>query len=181
MSLTLIIGPMKSGKSYDLISFFAPLRYSNTPYKLFQSARNVRDGQINSRNGVGIDAEKIKTLHDIIITNEKIIGIDEVHMFPASGVEKIHELLRSGIQVIVSGLDLDYQGKLFETVKCLFELGPNEVRYRRAVCDTCRSTNAIYSQVLQHNMPIVTGMPPVIPDDGTFTYTAACRDCFVRI
>lgn len=180
MDLTLILGPMKSGKSYDLISFFAPLQYTDIPFTLYQSSRHVRDEQIQSRNGVGLKAERILSLNEVLPTSSRIIGIDEIHMFHPEEIGCIEQLLDDGIKVIVSGLDLDYQGKMFETTYRLLELGPKEVRYRRAVCERCKNPEAIYSQVLQNSIPLTEGMPPVIPDDGTFSYQATCRKCFVR-
>jgi thymidine kinase len=171
---------MKSGKSYDLISFFAPLQYSTIPFSLYQSARNVRDEQIYSRNGVGLKAQKIASFKELFPVSTHIIGIDEVHMFNPDEVIFLEQLLDEKVKLIISGLDLDYQGKMHETVRRLLELGPKEVRYRRSICEKCKNPEATYSQVLQHNIPVVEGMPPVIPDDGTFSYQATCRKCFVR-
>lgn len=178
MELTLILGPMKSGKSFDLIRHFAPLAYTNIPFELFQSARNVRDEHIASRGGAVIQARKVERIPDD--TEARIVGIDEMHMFAPDNAENIERLLKRGVEVVVSGLDTDYQGKLFDVIKGLLELGPKEVRYRRAVCEACKSPSAIYSQVLRSGIPITSGMPPVIPDDGTFSYQALCRNCFVK-
>lgn len=179
MELTLILGPMKSGKSFELINYFAPLRYTNTPFGLFQSARNVRDEHIQSRNGVNISAEKIKSLHEILQKDYTIVGIDEVHMFPDTDIDAVVGLLKRGTKVIISGLDTDYRGKLFNTVARLLELGPNEVRYKRAACENCKKFDATYTQVYKDAAPLTDGMPSVIPDDGTFNYKPMCRDCFV--
>jgi hypothetical protein len=71
---------MKSGKSYDLISFFAPLQYSTIPFSLYQSARNVRDEQIYSRNGVGLKAQKIASFKELFPVSSSIeLAIDQ-HM-----------------------------------------------------------------------------------------------------
>lgn len=180
MELTLILGPMKSGKSFDLISYFAPLRYTDIPHILFQSARNVRDEHICSRNGVVIQATKVQSLREALGQNYKIIGVDEIHMFDPGDVAVVEQLLKEGARIIVAGLDTDYRGKMFDIVKGLFELGPAEVKYKRAVCEICKSPSAIYSQVLRGNVPLTGGMPAVIPDDGTFSYKAVCRNCFVR-
>jgi thymidine kinase len=101
-------------------------------------------------------------------------------MFPASTVEIVEELLKRGVKVIVSGLDLDYRGHMFEIVKGLLELGPKEVRYKRAVCEICKNPEAIYTQVLKLGEPIVADLPPVLPDDGTYTYMTTCRHCFIK-
>ena len=171
---------MKSGKSFDLISHFAPLKYTDIPHILYQSARNVRDEHISSRNGVIIESKKINTLADALDKNFSVVGVDELHMFDPKDVPVVAELLKRGVKVIAAGLDTDYTGKMFDVVKGFLELGPKEVRYKRAVCELCRQPAAVYSQVFSKGVPLTGGMPPVIPDDGTFTYQPVCRQCFVK-
>lgn len=180
MSLTLILGPMKSGKSFDLISQFAPLAYTSTRYALFQPERNVRDEGIASRSGLSLQATKVPDLACILDDVYRVVGIDEMHMFAPGDVWYIEQVLKRGNRVIVSGLDMDYRGELFAVIKRLFELGPAEVRYKRAVCAVCKRFAVVYTQVYDTSGPLVSGMPPVIPDDGTFRYEPVCNDCFVR-
>ncbi len=170
---------MKSGKSFDLISYFAPLQYTNIPHVLYQSNRNVRDEHISSRNGVIIKAKKINSLSEALDENFSVVGIDELHMFDPKDVATVAELLNRGIKIVAAGLDMDYRGKMFDIVKGLLELGPKEVRYKRAVCELCRQPSAVYSQVFTKGLPLTAGMPSIIPDDGTFTYQPVCRHCFV--
>ena len=170
---------MKSGKSFDLISYFSPLKYTDISHVLYQSARNVRDEHICSRNGIVLEAKKVSSLAEALEQNFSVIGIDELHMFNPTEVEVVEELLNRGIKIIAAGLDLDYRGKMFDIVKGLLELGPKEVRYKRAVCELCRKPNAVCSQVFAKGAPLTQGMPSVIPDDGTFTYQPVCRNCFV--
>ena len=180
MDLTLILGPMKSGKSFDLISYFAPLKYTDIPHVLYQSARNVRDEHICSRNGIVLEAKKAGSLAEALDQNFSVVGIDELHMFNPADVEVVAKLLDRGVKIIAAGLDIDYRGKMFDIVRGLLELGPKEVRYKRAVCELCRKPTAVYSQVFNNGAPITFGMPSVIPDDGTFTYKPVCRNCFVK-
>jgi thymidine kinase len=180
MHLTLILGPMKSGKSFDLISHFSPLKYSTSTYGLFQPVRNVRDSGIESRSGLFLEAEKIHSLKEILAKNFSVVGIDEIHMFDPSDAAYIGEMLSRGTDVIVSGLDTDYRGELFDMTKKLFELGPRDVKYKRAVCNNCKNFSATHTQVYSSGLPLTSGMPSVIPDDGTFTYEPLCRGCFVR-
>ncbi len=180
MHLTLILGPMKSGKSFDLISHFSPLQYTTSKFALYQPERNIRDTGIESRSGLFIQAKKIKSLQEILNEDLSLVGIDEIHMFEPSDARYIGELLSRGTDVIVSGLDTDYRGELFDMTKKLFELGPREVKYKRAVCNDCKNFTAVYTQIYTSGKPLMGGMPPVIPDDGTFTYEPLCRKCFVR-
>ena len=180
MHLTLILGPMKSGKSFDLISHFSPLKYSTSKYALYQPERNVRDAGIESRSGLFLEAQKVGSLSEILNEDLSVVGIDEIHMFDPEDARYIGELLSRGTDVIVSGLDTDYRGEMFAIVKKLFELGPQEVRYKRAVCNECKNFSATHTQVYSGGEPLKNGMPSVIPDDGTFTYEPLCRNCFVH-
>jgi len=180
MPLKLILGPMKSGKSFELISHFAPLKYTDISYALYQSSRNVRDANVWSRNGMELVAKKVDNLKEALGSNFKIIGIDEIHMFPKEIAEEIRALLGRETQIIASGLDMDYKGEMFPIVRRLFELGPREVVYRRAVCESCREPDAVYTQVFFKGAPVKRGLLSVLPEDGTYKYKAVCRKCFVR-
>lgn len=180
MSLTLILGPMKSGKSYELISHFAPLKYTDIPYAVYQCHKNVRDEQVQSRNGSLLEAKKIRSLRELTSETVDIIGIDEFHMFGRADAEVIADLLRAGKQVVISSLDTDYRGWLFENVAYLFSLGPKEVKFRRAVCEVCKKPDAVYTQIFQGKEPVLAGMPASVPDDGTFSYVPMCRLCFTH-
>lgn len=177
---TLILGPMKSGKSYDLISQLAPLQYTDIPFGVFHSTRNVRDETVMSRNGAKLVGEKISRLSTIDASKYKVIGIDEVHMFEPEDATAISQWLNDDICVVCSGLDMDYRGNLFDIIQRLLELGPHEVHYKRAVCEVCRQPNAVYTQVFHNGIPVTSGLPPVLPEDGTYTYQPVCRQCFKR-
>jgi thymidine kinase len=171
---------MKSGKSYELISHFAPLRYTDIPHTVYQPLRNVRDSHVQSRNGSLLEAKKIARLSEITGDPAQVIGIDEFHMFGDQDVEVIDALLQQGKTVIISSLDTDYRGWLFANVTKLFGMGPKEVRYRRAVCEKCRQPDAVFTQMFRGDEPLLAGLPASIPDDGTFRYVPMCRQCFTR-
>ncbi len=173
---------MKSGKSYDLISYFAPLRYSKVRFGLYQSIRNVRDPVIRSRNGVVLRAKKVRSLFDVLreVKEKKleVVGIDEIHMFAPRGVPAVEEMLNLGVKVWISGLDKDYRGRLFSIIQRLLELGPSEVKFKKSVCEVCREPEAVFTQILRNDKPIFSGLSPVVPDDGTYQYRVVCRQCF---
>ena len=180
MNLTLILGPMKSGKSYELISHFAPLRYTEIPFALYQPVKNVRDEHIQSRNGALIEGRKIARLSEINRDDAQVIGIDEFHMFGEQDTHVIADLLRRGKTVIISSLDTDYRGWLFANIAQLFALGPKSVTFRRAVCEKCRVPDAVYTQIFEGDKPVLGGMPSSVPDDGRFSYVPMCRLCFTH-
>ncbi|HEU0050780.1 MAG TPA: thymidine kinase, partial [Patescibacteria group bacterium] len=108
--LTLILGPMKSGKSMDLISYFAPFKYSLQSYALFQNEKHVREADIRTRNGIILEAKRVSSIAEALGKNYTAVGIDEAHMFPESEVNVIEQLLKQGTKVVVSGLDTNPWG-----------------------------------------------------------------------
>jgi len=180
MELILILGPMKSGKSFELISYFLPFRYTNIPYGLYQSSKNVRSENIWSRDGIELKAEKIDDFSQVLKKELKIIGIDEIHMFDEKNIKAIEELLKKDVKIVASGLDMDYRGEIFPVIKRLLELGPKEVRYKRAVCEICKKPNAIYTQIFKDREPVLDGLPSIVPDDGSYIYKPVCRNCFKK-
>ena len=181
MELTLILGPMKSGKSFELINHFMSLEKKNISFRLYQSLKNVRDEKIWSRNGIGINAEKIDSLSEIKKDNVEVVGIDEVHMFPAEDAKVIKALLERGIKIIIAGLDTDYQGKMFSIVRKLLDLKPGRVKYKKAICEICGKAEAIYTQIFRDKEFILDGLPPVVPDDGIYIYKPVCKNCFKKL
>ncbi len=180
MDLTLILGPMKSGKSLELIEYFFNIQKKNIPFKLYQPLKNVRDKHINSRAGLFIKAEKIKDLFEIKEGNAKIIGIDEIHMFKKEEVKAIERLLEKRIKVIAAGLDRDYKGEIFSIIKQLLKLNPDKVEFKKSICEICGKSEAVYTQIYKDNKPILDGLPPCVPDDGTYQYKPVCANCFQR-
>ena len=180
MELILILGPMKSGKSFELISYFTPLQYTDIPFRVFQSAKNVRDESVWSRNGVSLQAKKTADLSGAEEEGLKVVGVDEIHMFAESDAEIIERLLKSGVKVVVSGLDTDYKGEMFPIIKRLLSMGPKEVEYKRAVCENCKTPEAVYTQVYKDGEAVLEGLPSVLPEDGSYVYKPVCRKCFLK-
>jgi len=181
MDLFLILGPMKSGKSLTMIEQFTPLKYTNISFGLYQPKKDVRNNSVWSRVGVELDGKKIDSLKDILNFENQIVGIDEIHMFKEEDVDSVRELLNRGIKVVASGLDMDYKGEMFGTIKRLLEIGPKEVKYKQSVCELCKDHNAVYTVISKDDKIILEGLPSVVPEDGTYKYIPVCRKCFEKI
>ncbi|MDR7326564.1 MULTISPECIES: thymidine kinase [Catenuloplanes] len=181
MDLTVIVGPVKGGKSLEMISLLSPLEHAGVPHRIFQSMRHGRDTEIVSRAGGSLRTEKVASLRGALDRPVQVIGVDEVHMFSVADVGVLGEALGKGVKVVAAGIDLDHRGELFAPIRALLELAPEKVIHRRAVCDVCRSMDAGWTQVLEHGTPMIRRLAPstALPDDGTYTYEARCRRCFV--
>lgn len=124
MPLTLIIGPMKSGKTLELIN--RTKNYNKTKHNIgfYDPTINTRDKNITSRAGVSIASKKIKSLTDIK-NPPNIIVIDEIHMFDPKDILQINKWLKDNRDVYLSGLDLDYRGRTQPTIIKILELKPD--------------------------------------------------------
>lgn len=180
MPLTLILGPMKSGKSSELIARVAPLEYAGKKVLYVRTNRNTRDKNINSRLGINTRAISVDCLSDVTQRFD-VIGIDEINMFDPVDVIQIEHWVKKDKHVFISGLNLDYRGFMPPIVRLLYEAGPDEVINKIAVCEVCRSYEARFTQVLDTSGPVLEGLPLVIPEDGTFDYQPRCRNCFKRL
>ena len=139
----------------------------------------MADDNIEARSGVKALAKKVSRLSDIPDAFD-VIGIDEIHMFTKIEAREVEKWLNKGINVHLSGLDLDYRGKLIPIIARLLELKPDKITIKQAVCENCKNYKAIYTQILHHNKPVTKGLLSVVPEDGTYLYQPRCRDCFIR-
>jgi thymidine kinase len=170
---------MKSGKSLELIARVAPYEFANQEVLYIQPEANVRDKGIVSRIGINTTAITVKSLRDITPLFD-VIGIDEIHMFNPKETPVIDSWIKEGKSVFVTGLDLDYRGKMPPIIANLLELKPDNLIFKIAVCDTCKKYDAPFTQILHNGEPVLTGLPVIVPEDGTYEYQARCRNCFVK-
>ncbi len=179
MGLYLIVGPMKSGKSLELIARVAPYEFADKKVLYVQTKKDVRDEGIKSRIGINTRASRVKSLAEVK-NGFDVIGIDEVHMFDIKDIGMIKRWLGEGKEVFASGLDLDYSATLTPMVRKILELKPDLIINKVAVCEVCHDYSAQFTQILHHGEPVLGGLPHIVPEDGTYEYQARCRACYIH-
>lgn len=181
MPLTLITGPIKSAKSLELIALTMPHEFANKKVAVLQPVVNVRDRHVRSRSGLEKRATKTKSL-SVIQTDAHVIAIDEMHMFTSKkDIERVKQWLLEGKELIISGLDMDYSGEFMKPLLEILKLQPDIVIRKHSVCEVCQSMRGGYTQILKDKKVIKSGLPQVVPEDGTYAYRTVCRECFFNI
>lgn len=140
--LEVFCGPMKSGKTSELINRVGKLCYQDTiSYIVVKPTIDTRYSSeaIVARNklrlkSVLIPPEEPERLLKVPFTDRHIIAIDEVQFFDARVVPVIQELLARGKNVIVAGLDQDFRGEPFGPMPLLLTLA-NTVTKVHGICD----------------------------------------------
>lgn len=183
--LTVFAGPMRSGKSAALISRLAQYQYANLSIHVFYPAVDVRTspGEIASRLGIRAAAHPIhspREILELLPENADVVAIEEAELLDAGELMAvIRQLIRTGAQLLVAGLDLDFAERPFGAMAELCAMA-DRVEKLTAVCARCGSAFATRTQRLVNGRPAGLESPAVLVE-GTVdevTYEARCHFCY---
>jgi thymidine kinase len=169
-----ITGPMFSGKSEELIRRVTRSRIARIPVQVFKPVIDTRfaDAEVVSHSSLSVGATPVPdaaTLLDLVEESTVVIGVDEAQFFDASLIEVTDALARSGRQVIVAGLDLDYLGRPFPPIPTL-AANSEYVTKMLAVCHRCGAPASYTQRIIRSSELVVLG--------AAGAYEARCRLCF---
>lgn len=180
MALTLITGPIKSAKTLELIAQTMPHKIAGKKVIVVQPKLNVRDKQVSSRAGLELESKKVGSLKDVT-ENFDVVAVDELHMFDSdSDIAVIKEWVLTDKEVLLAGLDLDYQARIMKPVQAILKLKPDKHVNKKSVCELCQSMNGTHTQILKSDTVVTTGLPEIVPEDGTYEYRTVCRNCYFK-
>jgi thymidine kinase len=187
VGLKVITGPMFSEKSGELIhSLNIAEAYEGKKVVVFKPDIETRDGKckVVSRTGLvrsAIELPEVITKEDIegtirLCEAYDVIGFDETQFFKGKIVELLQALIFTK-RVIVSGLNMDYEGIPFGRMGDIIALA-DEIEHLYPVCASCKKRRAIFSQRLSNGKP-VTVKGQTIQQGDKESYEPRCRVCFV--
>ena len=125
--------------------------------------------------------ETKKLLLDI---DPDILVLDEIHMFddlwPANFVSELRFIERyqkNNLRVVVSGLDMDFQGKPFEAMALIMAMSQDVRKVTHAICTRCKDKKAYmtYKKPGENNEV----NPERIQVGGEKDYEARCWECYL--
>lgn len=188
-------GPMKSGKSLEILSRANKLSVAEIPYIAFKPDSDTRDKKksgdiiIKSRFGsisincIVIPENNPQALFEYL-KNEKVIIFDEIQFFDKKIVDVVRELIRYDKNVIGAGLDTDFRGEPFGHMPELLAIS-QYVKKLSSFCeykpyqgsDKCNHT-AHYTQRLINGQPAPYDSPIKIIEhsNNKETYEARCLE-----
>lgn len=148
--ITVITGPMKCGKSDELIRIVKKYEIAGRKYLAFKPKQDTRDkNYIYSRSGAMIapyvyfvnNLEEIKT-----IINEQnkpdLIIIDELHFFKDDNfVLDFHQWAADGIDIVVAGLDMSHLGNPLRVVADVMAIADHVIKLK-AICYETKTDTA---------------------------------------
>lgn len=177
----LITGPMSCGKTEELLRRIRRCIIAKKKVKVISPSVDTRaqGDYIESRNGLWLDAIKVKTsiqILSVVKPEDEIIAIDELQFFDSNIVKVISELMASGKRVIGTGLELDFKAEPFGSMPELMCIATT-VDKLHAVCMKCGCDHATRTQRLIDGKPADKNSP-LIMIGGDETYEARCIKCY---
>lgn len=171
--IEVIVGCMFSGKTEEMVRRLRRAEIAKQNVLAFKPKRDNRDAPtiIKSHSGVSTTSVVVGSpmdLHDAaMVSNAKIIGIDEMQFFdPATLPDVVEDLARAGKRVILAGLDLDYRGMPFEgTVEMMAKA--DFLDKLSAVCTACGQRATRSQRITDSDERVLVG--------GSTSYEARCR------
>lgn len=177
-SLVVIVGPMYSGKTSELISFIEIYTLGKKIIKVFKPKIDYRynNTQIVSHSKSAVDAIAITKPKEILTYlqgNENAVFIDEVQFLDETLREVVLQMIESGIDVYCAGLDLSFKANPFIVTALLMAHADNIIK-KKAVCHECGE----YRGTLTYKF---VGNGDEIDIGGFDKYIAVCRDCYLKL
>jgi thymidine kinase len=183
--LEVIVGPMYSGKSAELVRRVTLAQIARLTVRVFRPRTDTRTAEeiVFSRNGTQVSARVVADVREMfrhLPAEVDVVGLDEAQFFPDDLGDAVSELLGRGIRVIAAGLDLDFAGRPFGPLPILLALA-DTVDKLTAVCMKCHSLYATRTQRLVNGEPAGADSPRVVVELGAeseTTYEARCVACY---
>ncbi|QHN04958.1 thymidine kinase [Granulicella sp. WH15] len=175
--IEVIVGPMFSGKSEELIRRLKRARIARQRVACFKPDIDLRyhrtaiashSSQTHEATTVA-NTERLKEALHPQLAEIEVVGIDEAQFFDDSLVAYALDLVHLGKRILIAGLDTTFTGEPFGPIPALMAVS-DEVAKLSAVCMVCGAP-AIHTQRLGSSQELV-----VVGAAGV--YEARCRACF---
>ena len=176
--LELIVGPMFSGKSEELIRRVNRALIAKQKVQVFKPAIDDRYDAvaIASHNGRTLEAIPIDSVEDIkrrIEPSSRVIAIDEAQFLGDDLIAFVQDLADAGKRVIIAGLDQDFRAEPFGPMPQLLARA-EVVKKLTAICGCGRAAT--------RTQRLIAGQPahyddPIILVGTKESYEPRCRSC----
>ncbi len=174
-SIEVIVGSMFSGKTEELLRRVRRALFAKLRVEVFKPAIDIRYSVDNvvSHDQNNISATPVEGSVNILLlaSDAQVVAIDEAQFFDESIIKVVQELADTGIRVIVSGLDMDFQRVPFGPMPALMAIADTVTKVH-AVCVSCGAPAMYSHRLLPGKEQIVLGEKK--------EYEPLCRHCFLK-
>lgn len=173
--IEVICGSMFSGKTEELIRRMKRAKFARQRVEIFKPAIDTRysDEDVVSHDQHVIHSTPLDSSQSILLlaTDIDVVGIDEAQFFDDGLVDVCNSLAKSGVRVIVAGLDMDFQGKPFGPIPKLCAIA-DEVTKVHAICVRCGALAYVSHRLVKSDKLVMLGEKE--------EYEPLCRECYKK-
>lgn len=174
-SIEVIVGSMFSGKTEELMRRLRRALIARQRVQVFKplidSRYSASDVVSHDRNSLVATAVARPENILLLASDAQVVGIDEAQFFDDSLVDTSLQLADSGIRVIVSGLDMDFERKPFGCIPQLMAVADRVLKVH-AICVSCGAP-AVYSyRLTEDHEQVLVG--------AKAEYEPLCRRCYLE-
>lgn len=189
-TLTVLTGPMYSGKSSGLVDRVERVARASRCALVVRPASDTRTAALLTHAGRAVHATLARHVTEArapltpaghrsagpgvvwprLPGAVRLVAVDEVQFLPAEAtVAFVRDTLSRGVDVVVAGLDLDSRGVPFDTTAALLALA-DVVEKRAAVCVRCGADARRSHRLTADHARVSVG--------GAGAYEARCVECW---
>lgn len=174
--ITVICGPMFSGKTKSLISNIAEYLNDNKTVVVFKPLLDNRysENEVVSHDKDTVEARNIEHPSEILkfIEDVDVVAIDEAQFFNDSIVEVVEEIAAMGKEVLLAGLDLDYKSRPFGPMPLLISKADHVIKLH-SVCTFCSAPAKYTHRISEDSGTVLLGEKD--------KYVPLCRSCYKEL
>lgn len=178
----MVAGPMFAGKSEELLRRVRRARIAGLSVEVLSHALDDRrgEGQVSSHSGLSVPSTPVEDVAALVSAvrgrNLDLVAVDEAQFFGPQLVEAIGQVVADGVDVVVSGLCVTFDGQPFEPLPSLMAIAEDVIKLT-AVCAVCGEDAAFHQRISAS----AAGDPTIATRDqigGIESYQARCRRHF---
>lgn len=168
--IKLIIGPMFSGKTSELLRLLVRAKIAGKKVILLRPETDTREFLTHDGKGTEIEERFVNIIQFKDYLEYDVIGVDE-GQFIQNLSYQVNLLSDVGKEIIISGLNGTSERTTFESIQNLIPQA-EEIIKLNAICSSCGSEYGSFTFYKPGKKveEVIIG--------GTDCYTALCRDCW---
>ncbi|KAF2417821.1 thymidine kinase [Microbacterium sp. B35-30] len=180
--LQVVAGPMFAGKSEELLRRVRRARIAGLSVDVVSHALDHRrgEGQVSSHSGLSVPSRSVPDVETLVAAVQgrelDLVAIDEAQFFGPGLVAAVGALVAEGVDVVVSGLCVTFDGRPFEPLPALMAIAEDVLKLT-AVCAVCGEDAAFHQRLTSSGAgdPLT---PTTEQIGGIESYQARCRRHF---
>lgn len=171
---------MFAGKTEELVRRVHRARIAGRPTVVVTHVLDTRygAGRVASHSGVVAESRAVEdadAVRGAVTPDARLVAVDEAQFFGPDLVPVVLDLLDGGLDVVVAGLAVTFDGQPFEPVPALMAVAETVVKLT-AVCSVCGRDAAYHVRASDGGAPAGDARVPVAAHvGGTESYQARCR------